>query len=90
MLTGSRVVLHAWRHPSGVSSVAALARTVADPHVQEVTSRRESADEMLRPVQRGPQGGRRGTVCVTEISVGRFLAGTNLLDVSGKHNMAVT
>jgi hypothetical protein len=30
-----------------------------------------------------------GTVCVTEINVGRFLAGTNLLDLSGKHNMAV-
>ncbi len=31
-----------------------------------------------------------GTVCVTEINAGRFLAGTNLLDLSGKHNMAVT
>jgi len=29
-------------------------------------------------------------VCVTEINAGRFLAGTNLLDLSGKHNMAVT
>ena len=31
-----------------------------------------------------------GNVCVTEINAGRFLAGTNLLDLAGKHNMAVT
>ena len=31
-----------------------------------------------------------GTVHVTEINAGRFLAGTNLLDLTGKHNMAVT
>ncbi len=59
-------------HPSGVSSVAALAKTATDPQVREVTTRAVRA------------------LCVTEINAGRFLAGTNLLDLSGKHNMAVT
>jgi carbamoyl-phosphate synthase large subunit len=31
-----------------------------------------------------------GHPCVTEINAGRFLAGTNLLDLTGKHNMAST
>jgi hypothetical protein len=30
----------------------------------------------------------RGEPCVTEINAGRFLAGTNLLDLTGEHNMA--
>jgi len=29
-----------------------------------------------------------GEPCVTEINAGRFLAGTNILDLTGKHNMA--
>ena len=79
-------------HPSGVSSVAALARTAADPQVQEVTIRAVRAlgrnISGLFSVDLKEDGG--GTVCVTEINAGRFLAGTNLLDLSGKHNMAVT
>ena len=79
-------------HPSGVSSVAALARTAADPRVREVTMRAVSA------LGRNISGlfsvdlkeDDEGSVCVTEINAGRFLAGTNLLDLSGKHNMAVT
>jgi len=79
-------------HPSGVSSVAALAKTAADPQVREVTTR------AVRALGRNVAGlfsvdlkeDSAGTVCVTEINAGRFLAGTNLLDVSGKHNMAVT
>ena len=79
-------------HPSGVSSVAALARTAADARVQEVTTRAVGA------LGRGVSGlfsvdlkeDGKGTVCVTEINVGRFLAGTNLLDLTGKHNMALT
>ena len=79
-------------HPSGVSSVAALARTVADPQVREMTTR------AVRALGRNVSGlfsvdlkeDSGGTVCVTEINAGRFLAGTNLLDLSGKHNMAVT
>lgn len=79
-------------HPSGVSSVAALARTATDPHVREVTTRAVRALGQnvsgLFSVDLKEDG--EGTVCVTEINVGRFLAGTNLLDLSGKHNMAAT
>jgi predicted ATP-grasp superfamily ATP-dependent carboligase len=79
-------------HPSGVSSVAALAKTVTDPRVREVTTRAVSAlgrnVSGLFSVDLKEDG--KGTVCVTEINAGRFLAGTNLLDLSGKHNMAVT
>jgi len=79
-------------HPSGVSSVAALAKTVAEPQVREVTTRAVAAlgrdVSGLFSVDLKEDG--EGTVCVTEINVGRFLAGTNLLDLSGKHNMAVT
>jgi carbamoyl-phosphate synthase large subunit len=79
-------------HPSGVSSVAALAKTATDPQVREVTTR------AVRALGRNVSGlfsvdlkeDGEGTVCVTEINAGRFLAGTNLLDLSGKHNMAVT
>jgi carbamoyl-phosphate synthase large subunit len=79
-------------HPSGVSSVAALAKTAADPSVQSMTI------QAVRALGRNLSGlfsvdlkeDASGTVCVTEINAGRFLAGTNLLDLSGKHNMAVT
>ncbi len=79
-------------HPSGVSSVAALAKTASEPQVREVTTRAVAAlgrdVSGLFSVDLKEDG--EGTVCVTEINVGRFLAGTNLLDLSGKHNMAVT
>jgi len=79
-------------HPSGVSSVAALARTAADPRVLEVTIRAVGAlgrnISGLFSVDLKEDG--EGNVCVTEINAGRFLAGTNLLDLAGKHNMAVT
>jgi predicted ATP-grasp superfamily ATP-dependent carboligase len=79
-------------HPSGVSSVAALARTAADSRVQEVTTRAVGAlgrdVSGLFSVDLKEDG--EGTVCVTEINAGRFLAGTNLLDLTGKHNMATT
>jgi predicted ATP-grasp superfamily ATP-dependent carboligase len=79
-------------HPSGVSSVAALAKTAADPHVHDMTMRAVRAlgrnISGLFSVDLKEDG--RGTVCVTEINAGRFLAGTNLLDLAGKHNMAVT
>lgn len=79
-------------HPSGVSSVAALARTATDPLVQEVTIRAVGAlgraVSGLFSVDLKEDGA--GRVCVTEINAGRFLAGTNLLDLAGKYNMAAT
>ena len=78
--------------PSGVSSVAALGRTVSDP--RPVTT----AVNAVRAVDRRATGlfsvdlkeNAAGEPCVTEINAGRFLAGTNILDLTGKHNMALT
>jgi predicted ATP-grasp superfamily ATP-dependent carboligase len=77
-------------NPSGMSSAAALARTVAEPRVAEV------AAAAIRAVDARASGvfgvdlkeNVRGEPCVTEINAGRFLAGTNLLDLTGEHNMA--
>jgi biotin carboxylase len=78
--------------PSGVSSVAALAKTVVEPRVVDIAVR------AVRAVDRRARGvfsvdlkeDADGVPCVTEINAGRFLAGTNLLDLTGKHNMVVT
>jgi carbamoyl-phosphate synthase large subunit len=78
--------------PSGVSSVASLAKTVVEPRVVDVAVR------AVRTVDRRASGvfsvdlkeDADGVPCVTEINAGRFLAGTNLLDLTGKHNMVVT
>jgi carbamoyl-phosphate synthase large subunit len=78
--------------PSGVSSVASLARTVSDPRPVE------TAVAAVRAVDARASGlfsvdmkeNIRGEPCVTEINAGRFLAGTNILDLTGKHNMAAT
>lgn len=78
--------------PSGVSSVAALARTVDEPGVAAV------AEAAVRAVDGAATGifgvdlkeDAEGRPRVTEINAGRFLAGTPLLDLTGKHNMALT
>ena len=78
--------------PSGVSSVAALGRTVRDPGPID------AAVAAVRAVSRRATGlfsvdlkeNAAGVPCVTEINAGRFLAGTNILDLTGKHNMALT
>lgn len=79
-------------HPSGVSSVAALAKTVTDARVQEAT--RRAIGTLGRRISGlfsvDLKEDRKGAVHVTEINAGRFLAGTNLLDLTGKHNMAAT
>ena len=78
--------------PSGVSSVAALAKTVDEPRVEEVAMAAVRAtDERatgLFGVDLKENGA--GVPYVTEINAGRPLAGTNLLDLTGKHNMMVT
>jgi len=78
--------------PSGVSSVAALARTAADPRVRDVATRAVAAlgRRISGLFSVDLKEDRAGAVRVTEINAGRFLAGTNLLDLCGKHNMAVT
>jgi carbamoyl-phosphate synthase large subunit len=77
-------------NPSGVSSAAALAKSVVEPRVADVCA------AAVRVLDRRASGlfsidlkeNAAGTPCVTEVNAGRPLAGTNLLDLTGKHNMA--
>ena len=76
--------------PSGVSSVAALARTVREPHIARIcTAAIRALDEHASGVYCFDlKGDRDGTPCITEINAGRFSMSTNLYDLAGKHNMA--
>jgi carbamoyl-phosphate synthase large subunit len=76
--------------PSGVSSVAALAKSVFEPRVVEVCA---TAVRALDRRASGPfcldlKENAAGVPCVTEINVGRFSLSTGLYDLIGKHNMA--
>jgi carbamoyl-phosphate synthase large subunit len=74
------------------SSVASLAKTVKEPRVAEVCA------AAVRAVDRRASGiycfdvrqDARGVPCVTEINAGRFSMSTNLYDLVGRHNMALT
>ena len=96
---GSLVLVKTFEHlsyfraearPSGVSSVTALAKTVFEPRVVEV------AVEALRALDPTISGAfdvdlkddADGAALITEINAGRFLSGTTLFDLTGKHNMA--
>ena len=78
--------------PSGVSSIAALAKTVRKPRVAELCNRAvRSLDARASGIYcfdvREDAG---GDPCLTEINAGRFSMSTNLYDLTGKHNMATT
>lgn len=78
--------------PSGVSSMPALAKTVLYPRVIDTCVR---AIRALDPRADGVffvdlKEDKRGKACVTEINAGRFATMTNIHDLVGKHNMAVT
>jgi glutathione synthase/RimK-type ligase-like ATP-grasp enzyme len=78
--------------PSGVSSMPALAKTVFEPHVFDVC---EKAIRALDPVASGVffidiKESDDGQPCITEINAGRFATMTNIHDLAGRHNMAVT
>jgi carbamoyl-phosphate synthase large subunit len=74
---------------SEVSAIGALTKTVCAPEVVEIAVR------AVRAVDGKASGvfgvdlkeDARGTARVTEINAGRFTSGTNLLDLTGKHNM---
>ena len=76
----------------GSSSVAALAKTVNEPRVADVCT------AAVRAVDRRASGvycfdvreDARGVPCVTEINAGRFGMSTNLYDLVGRHNMALS
>lgn len=75
--------------PSGVSSVAALAKTVVAPRVVEVCT---AAVRALAPRISGAfsidlKEDARGEPCITEINAGRFITMLNLFDLAGRHNM---
>jgi carbamoyl-phosphate synthase large subunit len=78
--------------PSGVSSMASLARTLFDPSAMEACARAILA---LDPRASGPffadlKQDADGTPCITEINAGRFASMTNLHDFAGRHNMTAT
>jgi len=78
--------------PSGRSSMPALAKTVHDPYVIDVCTR------AIRAVDERASGvlfvdvkeNEKGDPCITEINAGRFATMTNIHDLAGKHNMALT
>jgi carbamoyl-phosphate synthase large subunit len=75
--------------PSEVSAVGALTKTVCEPGVVEIAVR---AIRSVDPKASSVFGvdlkeDASGLPRVTEINAGRFTSGTNLLDLTGKHNM---
>jgi carbamoyl-phosphate synthase large subunit len=81
-----------WNRASGVSSTPQLAKTVRDPRVVQVCT---DAVQAIDPKASGVfsidlKEDENGIPCVTEINVGRFFMITNIFDLTGKHNMAVT
>ena len=84
--------LGAGSQPGVVSSVATLAKTVNEPLVAEICTK---AVRAVDPRASGVfsidlKENARGVPCVTEINAGRLSSGTNILDLTGKYNMAVT
>lgn len=78
--------------PSGVSSIGGLHKTVREPDVaatciQAVRAIDPSATGAFSIDLKADPNDR---ACVTEINVGRFLTGTSIFDLTGKHNMAAT
>jgi carbamoylphosphate synthase large subunit len=78
--------------PSGVSSTPALARTAFEPHVTDVCT---TAMRALDPKVSGVffldiKESADKRPCITEINAGRFATITNIFDLTGIHNMAVT
>ncbi|HSF06645.1 MAG TPA: hypothetical protein VLG10_12715 [Methylomirabilota bacterium] len=78
--------------PSGVSSVAALAKTVYEPSVREICA---AAIQALGPDISGAfsldlKEDAAGVPRITEINVGRFITLMNLFDLTGKRNMTAT
>lgn len=79
-------------HPSGTSSTPALGKIVFEPQVVEVCR------EAVRALGEKASGvfsidlkeDARGVPCVTEINAGRFCMITNIFDLTGKYNMAMT
>jgi carbamoyl-phosphate synthase large subunit len=78
--------------PRAVSSVARLAKTVFAPKVVEIcTNAIQALDKKATGVfSVDLKENAAGVPCITEINAGRFSSGTNILDLTGKYNMAAT
>lgn len=78
--------------PSGVSSMPSLAKTVFDERILAV------CEKAVRALDAEASGvyfvdlkeSEDDTPCITEINAGRFATMTNIHDLTGRHNMAVT
>ena len=78
--------------PSGTSSIGGVHKSVNVPRVVDASL---AAVRAIEPTASGAfsvdlkedEGGRP---CVTEINVGRFLTGTPIFDLTGRHNMSAT
>lgn len=84
--------LGAGAHPAGVSSLAALSKTVFAPSVVAVCA---AAVRAIDPAASGVfcfdvKEDARGVPCLTEINAGRFGLSTNIFDIPGRHNTAST
>ena len=78
--------------PSQISSVAILSRTIREPRVVDVCTR---AVRALDPKASGVfsmdlREDADGVPKITDINAGRFSSATNIFDLTGKHNMAMT
>jgi glutathione synthase/RimK-type ligase-like ATP-grasp enzyme len=78
--------------PSDVSSIAALAKTTFERRVVDVCAR---AVRAIDPRASGIfsidlREDARGVPCITEINAGRFSSATNIFDLTGTYNMALT
>lgn len=77
--------------PSGVSSASRLAKTVHEPRVAELCT---AAVRVLDPIASGTfnfdlKEDAAGVPSITEINAGRFPAGAGILNLTGKHNLAL-
>ena len=78
--------------PSGNSSIAALSKTVYEPRVAETCAKAigaidaEASGVFVLDLKEDS----RGVPSITEVNAGRFGMSTNIFDLPGKHNMAVT
>ena len=78
--------------PSGVSSVAALAKTVYEPRVREIcaTAIRALGPEVSGAFSIDLKEDTAGVPRITEINAGRFITMMNLFDFGGRHSMTST
>lgn len=78
--------------PSGTSSIGGIHRSLYDPRVAEVAMAAVLAVDLSASgafsvdIREDPAGEPH----VTEINAGRFLTGTTIFDLTGRHNMTMT